>query len=112
MLSVNLTLPVMKDTLFCGLTSIFWRSHIVEDKYRPQHIGQKEYYELGKTVSLMLRVCRSIFGSGKAVFLGSEFFAAKFITYLKAKGIYAASLINNRRYWTKGFPCDLIDTHF
>ena len=50
------------QTIFCGLTSIFWKAHIVEGKYIPQQLYQNEYNELGKTVSLMLRICRPIFG--------------------------------------------------
>ena len=50
------------QTIFCGLTSIFGRAHIVEGKYIPQQLYQNEYNELGKTVSLMLRICRPIFG--------------------------------------------------
>ena len=30
-------------TICCCLTSIFWRDHIVEVKYRPGPLGQKEY---------------------------------------------------------------------
>ena len=52
-------------------------------KYRPQHLGQKEYNDLGKTVSLMLSMCRPIFESCKAVVLGSGVFVSVGITYLK-----------------------------
>ena len=60
----------------------------------------------------MLRMCRSIFGSGKDVVFNSEFFVLKVITELKSKGVHVASLIKKRRYWPKGVPCDLIDTRF
>ena len=68
------------NTICCGLTSILWRSNIVEVKYIPQKLGQKEYNALGKTVSLMLRIGRSIFGSGKYFVLDCLFCAAKLIT--------------------------------
>ena len=35
-------------TICCGLMSIFWIAKIVEGKDLPQHLGQKEYNELGK----------------------------------------------------------------
>ena len=54
-----------RHNIFCGSTYILCRDHIVEGKDLPQQLGQKENNELGKTVSLMLMVCRSIFGSGK-----------------------------------------------
>ena len=41
----------------------------MEGKYFPQLLGQKEYNDSGKTISLMLRMCRPIFQSGKAVVL-------------------------------------------
>ena len=46
-----------RHTIFCGLTSIFCRDRIVEGKYCPQQLDQKEYNDFLKTVSLMLRVC-------------------------------------------------------
>ena len=58
----------------------------------PQQLGQKEYSEWGGNVSLMLSMCKHIFGTGKGVFLYS-FFLSKSITNLEAKGIYAGYLI-------------------
>ena len=49
----------------------------------------------------MLRMCRPIFGSGKAIILDSGFCVAKGITELKAKGVYAAALIKKRHYCPK-----------
>ena len=63
-------------------------------------------------VSLMLIMCRPIFGSGKDVVLDSVFFVNKFITELEAKGVYARALIKKQRHWTYGVPEDLTDTHF
>ena len=60
----------------------------------------------------MLRMCRPIFGSGKAVVLDSGFCVTKVITELEARGVYAADLIKKRRYCPKGVPGDLIDSHF
>ena len=40
---------------------------------------------------LMLRVLIPIFGSGKAVLLDIIFCVAKGISYLEAKGVYAAA---------------------
>ena len=68
----------------------------MEGKDRPRPLGKKEYNELGKTVSLILRMYRPIFGSGKDVVLGSLFCVADGITYLKAKCVYAADLIKKQ----------------
>ena len=37
-----------RHTIFCVLTSILWRAQIVEAKYHPRPLGQKEYNKLGK----------------------------------------------------------------
>ena len=78
----------------------------------PGPLFQKEYNELGKTVSLMLRMCRPIFVSDKAIVLDNVFCVAKGITDIKAKDIYATALIKKRHYWPKGVPSYLIDTNF
>ena len=63
-------------------------------------------------VSLMLRMCRPIFGSGKAVILEIGFCVAKGITYIEAKDFYVEYLIQKRCYWPKGVHDDLIGAHF
>ena len=50
-----------RHTICCSLTSILWSFYIVEGKYHLQQIGKKEYNELGKTLILMLSMCRPIF---------------------------------------------------
>ena len=50
----------------------------MEGKDRPGPLGQKEYNELGKTLSLMLSMCIPIFGSGKDVVLYSIFFFQRY----------------------------------
>ena len=63
-------------------------------------------------VSLMLRMCEPIFGTGNAVVLGSSFCVDKCITEVYAKGVYTGALIKKRSYFTKGVLWDLVDTHF
>ena len=43
----------------------------------PQQIGQKEYAEWGGNVSLMLSMCKPIFGIGKDMFFYSVFVCPK-----------------------------------
>ena len=45
-------------------------------------------------LSLMLRVCKTIFGTGKDVVLDNGFFVVKGILELKSKGVYEGALIN------------------
>ena len=63
-------------------------------------------------VSLMLSMCRTIFGSGKAVVWDSGFCVTKGITELKDKGIYVEALTKKRGYWPKGVPSKQINTNF
>ena len=60
----------------------------------------------------MLRMCRPIIRSEKAVVLEIVFCVAKAITKLEAKGVYVTALIKKRRYWPKIVPGDHIDTQF
>ena len=48
----------------------------------PSIVWSKLINELVKTVSLILNMCRPVFGTGKAVVLDSVFFVAKCITEL------------------------------
>ena len=101
-----------RDTICCDLTYILWISHIVEGKDHHQQLVKKEYSELGRTASLMLKKCKPIFGTGKAVILESGFCVTKDINEKEAKGFYVGYLIKKRCYWPKGVPINLIDTHF
>ena len=60
----------------------------------------------------MLRMCKPIFGSGKAVVLDSGLCVAKGIIDIESKCVYSGDLINKRHQCPKGFPGGLIDTHF
>ena len=101
-----------RHTICCGLTSILWRAHISEGKYCPQQLVENLQSELGEMVSLMLRICRPIFGIGKYVVLDSGFCIAKGVTKLESKSAYAVDLIKKRHYFLKEFPGELIDNQF
>ena len=94
------------------MTSILCRGKNVERKYRPSQRGAKQHQELGKTVGLMLRMCKPIFGSGKALVFDSVFFVAKGIVELEDRGVYGVALIKKRRYWPRNVPGNEIDKNF
>ena len=77
-----------RHTPYCGLMSILWGEHIVEGKERPSQRGEKQHQELGKTVGMMLMICKPIFGSGKDIVFESGFYVAKGIVELEARGVY------------------------
>ena len=60
----------------------------------------------------MLRMCGTIFGTGKALILDSLFCVTKGITEIEAKCVYVRDLTKKRHYWPKGVSGDFIDTHF
>ena len=57
----------------------------------------------------MLRMCKPIFVTVKAVVFDSEFCVAKGIVELEASG---GALIKKRWYWLRNVPDDDIDKYF
>ena len=57
----------------CALTSILFRSLIVEGTDRPKELGQKKYSKLGRTVGMVLRMCETLYVTRKAVVMDSGF---------------------------------------
>ena len=57
----------------------------------------------------MIKMYEPIFSTGKCVVIGSGFCVSKGITALLGFGVYAAALINKRKYCPKGVPVDAID---
>ena len=55
-------------TICCCLTSIPWRVKIVEVKYLPQLLGQKQYAGLGGDVKFNFKVFKPISVTSKDVF--------------------------------------------
>ena len=80
-----------RHTICCGLTFVLWIYQIVEGKDIPQSLGQKEYNQLVKTVSLMLRICRPIFGSDKDFYWTVDFVSPKLLHSSKPK-VYMLNL--------------------
>ena len=99
-----------RHTICCGLTYILWIAYILGEKDLSQKLIQKEYDELGKAVSLMLRMCRPIFRTGKDVVLDSGFCVSKGIKEIETKGVYVGDLTKKQCYQPKGVPGDIIDT--
>jgi hypothetical protein len=92
-------------TIACGVSEILYRMELVEGKDEPKEgRGRKEFDELGKTVGLLLRLTRSLWGTAKVVVLDSGFCVLQGIVELKKRGVFAAALIRKRRYWPKWIP--------
>ena len=57
-------------------------------------------------------MCKTLYGTRKAVVMDSGFCVSKGIVELERKGVYGASLIKKKKYWPKGVPGAAIDAHF
>ncbi len=67
---------------------------LVEGKDRPRDLGQLEYEDLGgKTVGLLLRLCKNYFGFACYVMLASGFCVLKALVELKRRGVFACALV-------------------
>jgi hypothetical protein len=71
-------------------------------KDKPEQFEAQYEREEGKTSSLLARLTRSIWHSGKVVILDSGFCVLQALINLKKKrGLYAGAVIKKRKYWSK-----------
>jgi hypothetical protein len=73
-------------SICCGESGIMYAIEIVEGKDKPAN-KVYEYGELGTTASLLLRLTKSIWFTGKVVILDSGFCVLKAIIELAKKGV-------------------------
>jgi hypothetical protein len=99
-------------SICCGLSGIMFGVELVEGKDCPNERPPKQFDNLGKTVGLLLRLCKPLWGTAKMVVLDSGFCVLKGIVELKKRGVYAAALIKKRRYWPKHINGDDVKAHF
>jgi len=99
-------------TICCGICGVLFDLEIVEGKDRPDELPQPEFDRHGKTVGLLVRLTKSLWGTGKLVILDSGFCVVKGLVELKRKGVFASALIKKRRYWPKYIDGDAIKSHF
>ena len=100
-------------TVCCGNTGIMFAMEIVEGKDAPRSRQYQEFDDLGgKTVGLLLRLSKSIWGSARIIILDSGFCVLKGIIELRKKGLYASVLIKKRRFWPKYIRGEEIKAHF
>ena len=99
-------------TISCGKSGILYAMEMVKGKDAPKEAPPKDYSSLGKTVGLLLRLTRPIWGSSKDVVLDSGFCVLQGIAELQKKGVFAAALIKKRKYWSKYIDGDGIKAHF
>ena len=91
-------------TICCGLSTVLFQLDLVEGKDRPNELPSLDKNGLGPTTNLLLRMCSSIFASGRVVVLDSGFCVMQGIVELAKRGVYAGAIIKKRRYWPKYVP--------
>jgi hypothetical protein len=96
-------------SICCAETMIMYAIEIVEGKDAPPQRPRDPNERLGKTVGLLLRLCKSIYSRGFVVILDSGFCVLQGIIELRKKGVFAAAVIKKRKYWPKHVPGDAID---
>lgn len=98
-------------TICCAKSGVMWALEIVEGKDAPPQV-EPEHNDKGKTVGLLLRLTRQLYGTGKVVILDSGFCVLQGIIELAKHGVFASALIKKRRFWPKFIPGDEIKAHF
>ena len=98
-------------TIICGKSGVLYSMELMEGKDAPPQ-RLKEFLLMGKTVSLLLRLTRSIWGSSRVLVLDSGICVLKEIVELRKKGIFGAALIKKRQYWPRHVDGEMIKNHF
>ena len=81
----------------------------VEGKDHPKEIPADPTNEKGNTIGLLLRLCSSIYNSGRVVILNSGLCLLQGLVEFRRLGVYASAVIKKRRYWSRHCPGKAMD---
>ena len=98
-------------SICCGLSGVMYAIEMVEGKDKPVERQNGTNQNHGRTVGLLLRLCKSIYGRGMVVILDSGFCVLKGLVMLWKVGVFASAVIKKRRYWPKYVPGAAMDEH-
>jgi len=79
-------------TIACGESEIIFGMDLIEGKDVPPQHASKEFAELGKTVGMMLRLAKPLFGTSSVLVMDSGFCIVKGLVELKKGVCLQASL--------------------
>ena len=88
-------------SICCSISGIIFGIEIVEGKNQPRQRCHPECIEKGKTASLLPRLWKPQFATGKVVILDRAFCVLEAPLTLKQYGVFASTLIKKERYWPK-----------
>ena len=97
-------------SIACGESRIMFAIDLREGKDHPKE-KKLEFSNFTATVSLLLRLCKGLIGTGKVVILDSGFCVLRGLVELRKRGIFASSLIKKRKYWPKNVNGDDMNKH-
>ena len=99
-------------SIACGVSGIMSMIELLEGKDALNELkNSRQYDDKSKTASLLLRLCKGIFSTGKIVILDSNFCVLQAMNELKKMGVYASVMIKKRRYWPKHVAGESIKGH-
>ena len=96
-------------SICCGTSGIMFGIEMVEGKDHPKEIPADPTNTKGNTIGLLLRLCSSIYNSGRVVILDSGFCVLQGLVELRRLGVYASAVIKKRRYWPRHCPGKAMD---
>ena len=97
-------------SICCGLCGIMFGIELVEGKDEPPEKPVDPTNAHGKTVGLLLRLCKPLYATGCVVVLDSGFCVLRGLTELLKKGVFASAVIKKRRYWPRYVDGDAIES--
>ena len=98
-------------TIACCQTHIIFYIEIVEGKDTPvagPNSTKDMEEEMGKCPSLVCRMTRTIWGSGRVVLLDSGFGYLNCLGQLRRKGLFSTTVIKKKQHWPRGVDGDKI----
>ena len=99
-------------TICCGICGVLFHLELVYAKDHPPQRGQLEFENLGgKTIGLLLRMTKPIWGFLRMVIMDSGFCVLSGLVQLRKKGVFASALIKKRKYWPRFIPGEAIQNH-
>lgn len=100
-------------TIACCFSHIVFYMELVEGKDQPKEgpFSIKEFIELGKVPSLVVRMSRPLWGTKRVVLLDSGFGQPACLAALLDKGLFGTCVIKKKRFWPRGIRGEDILTH-
>jgi hypothetical protein len=98
-------------SICCGESGIMYAIELVEGKDEPREKPADDTAGFSRTTSLLLRLCRRLYGTGSVVILDSGFCVLEALCELRKRGVFSSAVIKKRRYWPKHVSGDAMDAY-